>query len=135
MENNNQKNPPIIMLIDDTPEDLYINHRVLKKHAVYKEVIQFSMATDAILHLQNEELEHSAIPDIIFLDIHMPLMNGFEFLDAFDALPAPVKHKCKIFILSSSFDQDDIERSKNNPYVKQFFEKPLTKEVLEKVLI
>ena len=125
---------PVIMLIDDTPEDLYINNRVIQKFGQGNNVNQFNMATNAIAYLNDNKNIIENIPDIIFLDIRMPRMNGFEFLDEYENLPASVKTKCKVYMLSSSFDPRDIERAKSNPNVKAYFEKPLNKNVVDEII-
>ncbi len=71
---------------------------------------------------------------ILFLDINMPLMNGWQFLDQFAALDESVKERVKIYILSSSVDKRDIQRAKENKHVKHYLVKPLTKETIRLVI-
>jgi len=70
---------------------------------------------------------------ILFLDINMPVMNGWEFLDRFDTLDSKVKNRIKIYILSSSVDKRDIERAKVNKNVIHYLVKPLTRETIRLV--
>jgi CheY-like chemotaxis protein len=70
---------------------------------------------------------------ILLLDINMPVMSGWEFLDRFDDLPANIKDLIHIYILSSSVDERDKERSYANKNVKDFLVKPLTKETILKI--
>ena len=67
---------------------------------------------------------------VLFLDINMPLMNGWEFLERFEELDATVKNRIKIYILSSSVDKRDIEKAKANKNVVHYLIKPLTKETI-----
>ena len=67
---------------------------------------------------------------VLFLDINMPVMNGWEFLDRFDELDASIKNRLKIYILSSSVDKRDIEKAKANKNVVHYLIKPLTKETI-----
>ena len=73
-------------------------------------------------------------PDIIFLDINMPMIDGFQFLEEFDKLADDVKKFYRIFILTSSQNANDISRAKANTYVSEVLIKPLTKETLVDLL-
>lgn len=79
-------------------------------------------------------LEINDFPDLIFLDIQMPKMDGFGFLDNFLNFPKEKKEKCKIIMLSSSMDPNDINRAKKHPYVIDYLNKPLSEESLNEVL-
>ena len=67
---------------------------------------------------------------VLFLDINMPVMNGWEFLERFEELDPSIKKRLKIYILSSSVDKRDIERAKANKNVVHYLIKPLTKETI-----
>ncbi len=70
---------------------------------------------------------------VLFLDINMPVMNGWEFLERFDKLEESVKKRIKIYILSSSVDKNDIELANQNKHVIHYLIKPLTKETIRLV--
>ncbi len=70
---------------------------------------------------------------IVFLDINMPVMNGWEFLDRFDEFDESVRKRIKIYILSSSVDKRDMERARTNRNVQHYLIKPLTKETIRLV--
>jgi CheY-like chemotaxis protein len=81
-----------------------------------------------------EYLKKSAaieIPDLIFLDIMMPHLDGFGFLEEFDKLSEDVKKKCKIVMLSTSESFKDLNKANQNKYVYKFLNKPLSKPVLD----
>jgi len=67
---------------------------------------------------------------VLFLDINMPVMNGWEFLERFEGLDPTIKQRLKIYILSSSVDKRDIEKAKSNKNVVHYLIKPLTKETI-----
>jgi len=67
---------------------------------------------------------------VVFLDINMPVMNGWEFLERFETLDNTVKNRIKIYILSSSVDKRDMEKAKANKNVVHYLVKPLTKETI-----
>lgn len=134
MSHTSLQTKPTIAIIDDTPEDLYITRRILEKHIPGISIKTFSLATDTITYLENNSSQPGNIPDIIFVDIHMPQMNGFEFLDAFSKLPETVTTKCKVHMLSSSFNNSDIERASAHAYSKSFIEKPITSDLIRTIV-
>ena len=69
-------------------------------------------------------------PEVIFLDVYMPLMDGMGFLDEFKNLPESILEKTRIIVLSSTLDANDYRRVKKSPYVVKFWEKPLNKQKL-----
>jgi two-component system chemotaxis response regulator CheY len=72
---------------------------------------------------------------VLFLDINMPVMNGWEFLDEFSALPEIYQSLINIFILSSSIDPDDKKSAENHPLVRGYFSKPLRKETINQLYL
>jgi CheY-like chemotaxis protein len=91
-------------------------------------IIVVRSASDAIKSLR----EGTVKPDVIFLDVRMPMMGGFEFLDEFDKINIE-KSGIKIFMLSSSLDPLDMRKSTDNKYITQFIHKPLTQKALEEL--
>ncbi|MCC8426569.1 response regulator [Mucilaginibacter sp. UR6-11] len=116
------------LLIDDNYIDNFVTRRLLESSHFAEKIIVTESPTEAIKMLDNGTVK----PDVIFLDIRMPLMSGFEFLDAYDKL-AIAKTGIKIFLLSSSFDPTDIKRSTDNKYITHFIHKPLTYKILEEL--
>jgi CheY-like chemotaxis protein len=122
-----------VMIIDDNNIDLYITKRLIIKNNFGKEVLEYNAAAEALKYLGDNQGNIPMLPLIIFIDIYMPEMSGFEFLEAYDKLPATLKKYCKVFIISSTIDENDIERSHLDKNLTAFQVKPITKEFLDSI--
>ena len=120
------------ILIDDSEFDLYLNREFLMLAGIKGSILSFDSAPDALSFIIKEGDEMK--PSIILLDIHMPVMGGFEFLDKFSLLPDHVKKIIRIFMVSSTLDVKDIERAKSSSLVEDMLNKPLNVESLLKRL-
>jgi CheY-like chemotaxis protein len=123
-----------VMVIDDSHIDRFIAERIISKSNFSEHTILMSSAIDALKYLSSLENQDD-LPQVIFLDIRMPEMDGFEFLKRYSDLPDQLKRNCIIAMISSSADINDHKRAKESPYVYCFMEKPLSNEQLSKNLI
>ena len=121
------------MLIDDNEIDNLINQKMIESSAICQHILVHTGARSAIEFLRNIEKLSGAIadakkliPDIILLDIDMPLMDGFQFLDEFEKLSDAVKNDIKIVMLTSSMNPNDLSRAKKSKFVSKYLNKPLT---------
>ena len=122
-----------VLLIDDNEIDNLINQKMLEAANLSEHIFVCSSAKSAIEFLRNMEKLASAneiLPSMIFLDIDMPLMDGFQFLDLFSKLREETKKKCEIIMLTSSINPSDISKSKSYEYVKKYINKPLSQKNL-----
>jgi len=130
---------PSVMLIDDNEIDNLINQKMIEAANIAENIYIHSGARSAIEFLKNvEKLEktgHQLLPSIIFLDIDMPLMDGFQFLDEFEKLSEATKTNSKVVMLTSSINPQDLNRSKKHRYVAEYINKPLSQESLMKLAI
>ncbi|CAD5268657.1 MAG: response regulator [Imperialibacter sp.] len=126
-----------VMLIDDNEIDNLINQKMIEASTLSENIYVHTGAKSAIEFLRNIEklgaAGHSILPQIIFLDIDMPLMDGFQFLDEFEKFRVETKDICNIVMLTSSINPQDVNKSKKYNYVKKYINKPLTQDTLEKI--
>jgi len=123
------------IVIDDSDIQRHFTERVLKNSSFADEVMSFDSAFDAIAFLRTAANQPDKLPDVIFLDIHMPHMDGFDFLDAFLELPEQTREHCAIVTLSSTVASADHLRMKNYPIIRKLLSKPLSYEMLKEVSI
>jgi CheY-like chemotaxis protein len=128
-----------VICVDDDPIALLLSKLVLSKSDFATQIITAANGEIAIQYLERpeviEENSNSKKPLVILLDLNMPVMDGWEFLEQFSTKQYIESYKdVKVILLSSSIDPNDIERSKEFPMVSAFLPKPLTKEMLNTIL-
>jgi CheY-like chemotaxis protein len=119
------------VLIDDSDIDLFIQRRFLEVYNFSDELISYKSAREALRWLNN--LDSETPPDIIFLDLNMPEIDGFEFLKKFEILPPAIRNKTKIVVLTSSNSLKDRELAFENANVIQFITKPLKQSDIDEL--
>jgi CheY-like chemotaxis protein len=122
-----------ILLVDDNEIDNYITRQLLTKHNIAEKISTCQSAQDALDFLSGLTEKSQSFPEIIFLDISMPEMDGFGFLRMYEDYSDSHKSCCNIIMLSSSQNPDDINKAKNNPLVKEYLQKPITKEAVTRL--
>lgn len=116
------------MIIDDEEIDQKTYERILKKTGLVDRILMFTYAEDALAYLKS----HKDDPiDVIYLDINMPRMTGFEFLEAATQELGEEFTQLVVVMLTTSILQSDRERAEAHPLVRAFFEKPLTPQQVE----
>jgi CheY-like chemotaxis protein len=124
----------LLLCIDDDPITIMLSKMVMTRAAYANEIVTAQNGEEALVYLDRLMNENSPIPDLIFLDLNMPIMGGWEFLDAFsDEKYRSYFAKSKVVVLSSTIDPRDIEKSKSYEMVLDFMSKPISKELLELV--
>ena len=118
------------MLIDDNPDDNFIHERAIRKINSESVITKKQSGMEALVYLKSVASPHT---DLIFLDINMPEMNGWEFLDQYDKLDKNLQSQAIIIMLTTSDDGDDTARARTWSTVTDFITKPLTKKKMSAI--
>lgn len=123
-----------IMLVDDNLHDNFFHEREIKKSNLATIVITKTTGLEAIEYLKSKNNNKDNQPDLIFLDINMPGMNGWEFLQEYDQLDKKLQSKVIIIMLTTSDNPDDEAKAKTWSFVSDYITKPLTKGIMEAII-
>ncbi|MEP2773008.1 MAG: response regulator [Fulvivirga sp.] len=123
-----------ILLVDDDDDCNFFHMRLFNKMGITERTEVTVDGKEAIDFLKSVENGSHPQPAIIFLDINMPVMDGWEFLEAYGKLNEGQKAQIVLIMLTTSLNPDDKERALNNPYINDFHNKYLSKEDINKIL-
>ncbi|MAZ26053.1 MAG: response regulator [Cytophagaceae bacterium] len=130
-----QKKLNSILLIDDDKPTNFLSKLIIDGANCTHETITLQSAKEALDFMNKERDGSYPQPDLIFLDINMPAMNGWEFLDEFDKLEENRKQKTKIVMMTTSLNPEDEKRASKISYIADFMNKPLNQECLQEILL
>ncbi|MFN6944942.1 MAG: two-component system response regulator [Cytophagaceae bacterium] len=120
-----------VLVIDDSQMDILLMKMILESINYAENINFFEQAEEAFKYLDSLDTKNKdSIPDIIFLDINMPEISGFEFLEKFKILPQEIVKHTKFMIVSSSEDLSDVERTRKYSNVEKYLVKPINKREL-----
>ncbi len=119
----------ITYIIDDDRLSIKLMSILISKNNFCEEIISFHNPQTALDELKNNATNPSKLPDVILLDLNMPVLDGWQFLDEFTLVS--FAKKILVFIVSSSIDPSDLEMAKNYPTIKNYIIKPLSSEKLK----
>jgi len=119
------------IVVDDSKLDCFIAEKIIQNTGKCETVKVFQQASDALSHIKGADTSGTTV---VFCDIQMPVMNGFEFVENFENLDADLKQNYHIYMLSSSINENDIAKVKGYSSVKHFLNKPLTNDTILAVL-
>jgi CheY-like chemotaxis protein len=125
-----------ILCIDDDPITLMLCKKVIAKSSFSNEIITSQNGEEALSYFNtikytNNQNKPIPQPQLIFLDLNMPVMGGWEFLDYFNSEEFSEFNTIKVVVLSSTIDPEDLEKSKQYPMVIDFLSKPISQSMLE----
>jgi CheY-like chemotaxis protein len=127
-----------ILCVDDDPITLMLCKKVIQKSEFSETIEIANNGEDALKYLdsftKDSAISIGDLPELLFLDLNMPVMGGWEFLDIItERRYNEIFPQLKVIVLSSTIDPKDIEKSKSYPMVLDFLSKPITREMLEKL--
>lgn len=126
-----------ILLIDDDEPTNFLNRRLLEEMHCAKSIQVIQKAPDALAYLKKiaeQDNDTATFPDLIFLDINMPSMDGWEFLEAYKAIINKLGRPVPLVMLTTSLNPEDEQKAKESPEVTDFKSKPLTREMVSEIL-
>jgi CheY-like chemotaxis protein len=123
-----------IFLIDDDPIYVFLVRKIIESVDSSLEICEFPDGELAINYLAKVGADPAQLPDIIFLDLSMPVLDGWEFLEEFHGLRPKLGKRIALYIVSSSISPEDLERSRRDPMVIDFLIKPLERDTVADVI-
>ena len=127
-------NELIVALVDDDRIYQFTTERILQRLDVDVRFLWFKDGEEAIAYMREHATEEEFLPDILIVDINMPYLDGWQFLDALKVLRPDMAKNVDIYMVSSSNDDRDMKRAKTTEGVLDYVEKPITKEKLAFIL-
>jgi CheY-like chemotaxis protein len=126
--------PFIICIIDDDDVYQFTVTRTIEKHKLAKKILVFSDGEEAVQFLIDNISKNENLPDVIFLDINMPIMDGWQFLEEYVNLKPRIGKKITIYMVSSSIDSVDTDRAKKISDISDYIIKPIKPEMLKEII-
>lgn len=122
-----------VLLVEDDPITIMVCERIMKMTSFAEKVTSCQNGKMALSYLLSVK-DKAQLPKVIFLDINMPVMNGWDFLIELDKVKSGFEEVPQIFLLSSTIDPEDYTKAKDFSLVKGFISKPLSKEALDRIM-
>jgi CheY-like chemotaxis protein len=126
--------PLVISIVDDDEVYKFTIKRTLDLLKLTKKILMFSDGEEAIDFLNDNIKNTQTLPDIIFLDINMPVMDGFEFMEEFIKLKPKTDKKIIVYMVSSSVDPADLQRAKEISEISDYIVKPIEADQISEIV-
>jgi CheY-like chemotaxis protein len=124
---------PLVWIIDDDDISKYVMKKNLRQLSVTN-VIEFPDSVQPLKILSDNFDSTNELPDIILLDLNMPILNGFQFMEKLKVSHEKIKKNIQIYMLTSSLSSEDIDRAKSFPEISEYFIKPITLRNLSRIV-
>ncbi|HEY6976817.1 MAG TPA: response regulator [Chitinophagaceae bacterium] len=122
------------LIIDDDPSNNFLCEIMVKKAMAGMDIQSFLQPEIAVDYIKKEYANGNVVPTVLFLDINMPVMTGWDVLKMLETFDETIIRQLTIYLVSSSVDQMDKKRASENPLVMDYIEKPVTVEKLKQIL-
>ena len=119
-----------VLLIDDSEIDILVNRRLMELTAFASQITVAGSGEEALEFFKHECNSAADAPDLIFLDMYLPMMSGYDFIEEFKKLPEYIDKKTRIIILSVFQKQEHLDNALENSFVAGQLEKPLSRQSL-----
>ena len=123
-----------ILLIDDDRIYQFAARKTIEATGFADKILIYSNGEEAINYLKHNIKNNTSLPDVIFLDVNMPVMNGWEFLEEYSHLKQDLSKPVLIYVVSSSVDEFDVSKSRQYDTVKGYIVKPVLREKFRQIL-
>ena len=124
-----------VCIVDDDQIYQVTSKKMIERINATNNILIFSNGEEAFHFLLQTVSDTDALPDIIFLDVNMPYMDGWQFLEAFETIKFRLPKKITIYVISSSVSETDIQRAKKIPTVKDYYIKPISIDQYSEMLV
>ena len=126
---------PRVMIVDDDDVNNFLCKKIISLARFSENIQTFIDADSALKYLKSNMNASGELPDIIFLDINMPIKNGWDFLKEYEKFKEDLAKPIQIYMLSSSVYEEDVTRAKSMDVIVDYISKPLSESVLQKIAI
>lgn len=125
---------PSVLIVDDDRVYRFAAVKIIAATEMAGSIIECNDGQEALNFIKRHMDDPTNLPDIIFLDINMPVMNGWDFLTAFSTIASKLSKTIHVYVVTSSIDKTDVERAKEFSLITDYIVKPVTKETFSRLL-
>jgi CheY-like chemotaxis protein len=125
----------LLCVIDDDPIYTFLIKRVIDEAEVSLKSIFFKNGREALNYFTEHKDDSEKLPQLVLVDINMPILDGWQFMDGFAALATTFPKNITVYISSSSTDEDDFQRALETPHVLELIPKPISSELLRELVV